>query len=436
MAPKARFDRQHSITAKIDQRDPGPRDRDRVIYTHALRRLAAVTQVVGPTEGQIFHNRLTHTLEVAQVARRIAEKLLSEQPEIAKELGGIDPDVVETAALIHDLGHPPFGHIAEKELDVLAIECGEPDGFEGNAQSFRIVTRLAAHDDNYKGLNLTRASLNAVLKYPWLRGRSGKKRQKYGAYRSERSEFEFARALSKPGTQSVEAAIMDYADGVAYSVHDLDDFFRAGLISLDHLKSSRTAFDEFLGEWIASGKVDGKTLTPNRRDGLFNLLRDSFYLTKPYTGTFSERVAMRKMTSGLISQYIYAVKLTNTHSPNGLFVEASKELEMKFLQRIVWQYVISNPKLATQQHGQRRIIRELFDVYLTAVRDRNIDLIPALFHEEVVQLGSPGYGRTAKRGEVRLTVDVIASFNDAQATAMYRRLMGISSGSVADLLEG
>jgi dGTPase len=147
--------------------------------------------------------------------------------------------------------------------------------------------------------------------------------EKYCAYRSERAEFDFARAMSKPDTQSVEAAIMDYADGVGYSVHDLDDLFRAGLISLDHLKSSRPAFDQFLGEWIASDKVDGKTLTPNRRDALFNLLRGSFYLTKPYTGTFSERVATRKMTSGLISEYIYSL-LRNSMVNAALFANCSR----------------------------------------------------------------------------------------------------------------
>lgn len=144
-----RIDRRHNDRKKGDQRAAAQRDRDRILYTAAFQRLAGVTQVVGPLEGHVFHNRLTHTLEVAQIARRLAEKLAKENRALAEELGGLDPDVVEAAALAHDLGHPPFGHVAEKELDALARSHGAAEGFEGNAQSFRIVTRLAAHRDRY-----------------------------------------------------------------------------------------------------------------------------------------------------------------------------------------------------------------------------------------------------------------------------------------------
>ena len=151
-----------------DQRTPFKRDRDRILYTNALRRLAGVTQVAADSEPHVFHNRLTHTLEIAQIARRIAERLARDNSEAALALGGIDPDVAEAAALAHDLGHPPFGHIAEELLDDLM--CGEQkirDGFEGNAQSFRIVTKLAVRN-LHPGLDLTRATLNAILKYPRL----------------------------------------------------------------------------------------------------------------------------------------------------------------------------------------------------------------------------------------------------------------------------
>ncbi|BAZ45400.1 dGTP triphosphohydrolase [Chondrocystis sp. NIES-4102] len=155
-----------------DQRQSFQVDRDReaypsgkrILYSSAFRRLAHITQVVTPQEGHVFHNRLTHSLKVAQVARRLAERLAQDQPEVAAALGGIDPDVVEATALSHDLGHS-----AEEELDACAKKAGLADGFEGNAQSFRILTRLAIHRLDYYGLNLTKATLNAVLKYPWLR---------------------------------------------------------------------------------------------------------------------------------------------------------------------------------------------------------------------------------------------------------------------------
>lgn len=167
---------------KNEQRTQSQRDRDRLLYCAGLRRLANVTQVASPSETDVFHNRLTHTLEVAQVARRIAEKLANEQREEADALGGVDPEVVEAAALAHDLGHPPFGHVAEKTLDKCLTGSRAPDGYEGNAQSFRIVTKLAFSRKPYPGLNLTRATLNSLLKYPWLREAAGKRSKKFGAY--------------------------------------------------------------------------------------------------------------------------------------------------------------------------------------------------------------------------------------------------------------
>jgi dGTPase len=138
--------------------------------------------VLSPTEGFAGHNRLTHALKVGQVARRLAEKLVrSSPPSFLDSIGGLDPNVTESAGLAHDLGHPPFGHVAEEELNKIIIERGVLDGFEGNAQSFRIVTRLEIREAGTLGLDLTRATLAAILKYPWLKG-AGPKPHKFGAY--------------------------------------------------------------------------------------------------------------------------------------------------------------------------------------------------------------------------------------------------------------
>jgi dGTPase len=227
--PAERAKRRHKYV-KEDQRSPFERDRDRILYCSAFRRLAGVTQIVRANEADVFHNRLTHSLKVAQVGRRIAERLLADQPDEAMALG-VDPDVVEAACLGHDLGHPPFGHIGEHTLDALVRQNDDPDGYEGNAQSFRILTKLAIRFKQGEGLDLTRATLGACLKYPWLA--SSKKAEvyrKWNAYTLDETDFDFARQHWGLETKTAEAEIMDWADDIAYSVHDLEDFHRCGFI--------------------------------------------------------------------------------------------------------------------------------------------------------------------------------------------------------------
>jgi dGTPase len=209
-----------------DQRGDFQRDRDRILYCSAFRRLGGVTQIVRAGESDVFHNRLSRTIKVAQVGRRLAEAIISRQGAESRELG-VDPEVVEAACLAHDLGHPPFGHHGEMVLNQLVIREGNPDGYEGNAQSLRILTNLALRFDEVDGLDLTRATLAAVIKYPWLRDPNNPKRsEKWGYYQTEATEFEFAREFWPCDGKTAEAEIMDFADDIAYSVHDLEDFHR------------------------------------------------------------------------------------------------------------------------------------------------------------------------------------------------------------------
>src|SRR5689334_16309087 len=208
-------------------------DRDRIVASPFFARLAGVTQVISPGgSGLLVHNRLTHSLKVASVARGIVERLCAdaEQHALLDKLGGCDPDVVEAAASAHDLGHPPFGHLGERVLDRLARESlGLADGFEGNAQTYRIITALDVCEAAPQGLNLTAAVRTAVAKYPWTRfvdvGASddplprglrrvsgGVEVVKFSAYDLDADDLFAARRGMPPLQQSLECSIMDIAD--------------------------------------------------------------------------------------------------------------------------------------------------------------------------------------------------------------------------------
>ncbi len=181
---------------------------------------------------------------------------------MAAEIGGLDPEVVEAAALAHDLGHPPFGHAAERELDKLMRDAGVLDGFEGNAQTFRVLTKLAIRSSDFPGLNLCRATLNAVLKYPWYRQTFPERRQqKWGAYGAESGEFAWVRGPEPRDTRKcAEAELMDFADDIAYAIHDVEDFYRAGLIPLDRLVRYDDEVDKFLEGAFTSLQKSGQTV--------------------------------------------------------------------------------------------------------------------------------------------------------------------------------
>lgn len=448
-----RSDRQHG-TAKVgDQRKVFQIDRDRLVYSTAFRRLAQVTQVVSASEGNVFHNRLTHSLKVAQVARRTAEKLISDaeitDSSLLARCGYLDPDVVETAALAHDLGHPPFGHIAEKELDKVAKQSGLDDGFEGNAQTFRILTWLEPHRSDYEGLNLTKATLDATLKYPWYRHRasgdnnSHKKSRKFSVYDLDKAAFEWLRTRQCDGKQSeqltLEASVMEFADDVTYSVHDLEDFYLAGLIPLDVIAKSQDEFEKFIEEWkkdLKEKDAKEKQLaeligTPQEKERLKTLLE--YYVPPRYNpGSIEQTAHIRRISSDLIQKYLQSVSIQEEYGENGfLRRDLEKDVELKFLQRMVWKFVILNPRLATQQCGQRRIIKTLFEIYREAIESGQVDLLPTRFVKDR-SLEWLSKSENLRLQKVRLAVDIVASMSETEAVLMFRRLTGIEQGSVMD----
>ena len=422
-----------------DDRTDFRRDRDIILYTSAFKRLSGITQVVSADTGHTFHNRLTHTLQVAQVGKSLAEKLLRRQPEEATA-AMLDPDTVEAGCLAHDLGHPPFGHVAEEKLNELVGEDSE--GFEGNAQSFRIVSALAFRSPKYSGLNLTRGTLRAILKYPWtFKLRPTRKKKKWGAYETEVDAFKFATSSdgSKSAAKALEAELMDWSDDLTYAVHDVEDFYRAGLIPLHRLRppakvlapdKERDRFIEYV--WSKRGEVtELSRVSRSELDSIFGeLMFRTFSIDSPYDGTRDQRARLRRFTSSLVNRYINGLKLER--KKNDIVANISREMtrEIAILKQLTWFYVIEAPGLAIQQHAQMQAIDYLFTVFVNEIRTAPSKLLPPYYRERLAQVikieGEDGPGSR------RLVADLIAGMTETQAFALYQRLKGIVIGSAMD----
>ncbi len=440
--------------AKQPGRTGFERDRARVLHSSALRRLAGKTQVVDPGESDFPRTRLTHSLECAQIGRELGKAL------------GADPDLVETACLAHDLGHPPFGHNGEAALDAVAHGCG---GFEGNAQSLRVLTRLEAKifdsAGQSAGLNLTRAALDAAIKYPWPRTSAasftppdaeplepaeafswrgsestrppgaGSSQQPpagasadgdtppwgrptrtgpYGVYADDTEVFAWVRRGAPPRHRCLEAQVMDWADDVAYSVHDLEDGLHAGHVELPRLRdpTERRAVCK-----VASGYADA---SPEELDDAFGRLLALPYWPVRYDGDPRSLAALKDLTSQLIGRFCAAAESATRgrygHGPlcryaAELVVPRRQRLECAVLKGITARYVMSRAGASVMRADQREVVVELADALW---REAPAALDPAL---------RPAF--TVARDDssrLRVVVDQVAALTDTSAVAWWRRL--------------
>ncbi|MBE1562250.1 deoxyguanosinetriphosphate triphosphohydrolase [Nonomuraea africana] len=378
------------------------RDRARVLHSAALRRLAAKTQVVGPAEtlggGQhIPRTRLTHSLECAQVGREMGATL------------GVDPDLVETACLAHDLGHPPFGHNGETVLDELAASCG---GFEGNAQSLRLLTRLEAKvltsDGSSAGLNLTRASLDASVKYPWPRAGGGK----FGVYDDDLPVFEWIRDGAPSKRVSFEAQIMDWADDVAYSVHDLEDALHSGHVTPEALRSptEREAVCRLTRTWYVPDATCAEL------EEAFDRLLSFSLWPRHFAATLADLAGLKALTSGLIGRFCRSAQAATKEAFGyrhraDLVVPRVTRLECALLKGVTAHYVMTTDDHHANQARQRELISELASL-ITLGAPHTLE--PAL---------RPAFtGAKDDAARVRVVIDQIASLTDTSAVAWHRRL--------------
>jgi dGTPase len=403
---------------KRAQRTPFERDRARVVHSAALRRLAAKTQVVGPQTDDFVRNRLTHSLEVAQVARDLGRTL------------GCDPDIVETAALAHDLGHPPFGHNGERVLDQLSQACG---GFEGNAQTLRILTRLEAKttrcDGRSAGLNLTRATLDASTKYPWPRGRSSEPHgshadgtaravRKFGVYDEDLEVFDWIREGVDGDRGCVEAQVMDLADDVAYSVHDLEDGIVAGRIRPGLLEEpgERAEVWATVRDWYLPHAGDAQL------DDALRRLTGAGSWVSTYDGSRAALASLKNLTSELIGRFCNAVEAA-THDRHGsgpltrhggdLVVPTGTALEISVLKGIAAHYVMRADDRVGILDRQRQVVAELVEQLTRSAPD---GLQPAFAADFAAAPDDAA--------RLRVLIDQVASLTDASAVVWQVRLGG------------
>ena len=398
---------------KGDHRSDFQRDRDIVLYTSAFKRLSGITQVVSSHTGHVFHNRLTHSLQVAQVGRSLAEKLLKLQEELAKDIL-LEPYAVEAACLAHDLGHPPFGHIAE---EILNDQVGDDaEGYEGNAQSLRIVTELAFRSSDFAGLNLTRATLRGILKYPWTFAKrpvsaGGQRKKKWGAYATAAKQFEFATGSvdGGPAKKAIEAELLHQMNNPTEPDKESTRF-------LEYVHSKKESIPEF------------KNLKPeDLRNVLARALFPLFTLQEPYQGTRNHRARLRIFTSQMVGLYINALELVRTSGGVEVQVAEERKQEIAILKQLTWFYVIEAASLAIQQAAQKKMVEYLFGVFLEECRKQPHHLLPRYYQERLSEI--PTQEPDRRRSMKRMVADLIAGMTEAQAVALYQRLNGIITGS-------
>jgi len=388
---------------KRADRDDFARDRARLVHSASLRRLSAKTQVLQPGSDDFVRNRLTHSLEVAQIGREFGAAL------------GCDADVVDTACLAHDLGHPPFGHNGETALNEVAAGIG---GFEGNAQTLRILTRLEPKrfhaDGRPAGLNLTRASLDATTKYPWSRGEAPSPTPKFGVYADDLPVFAWFREGGVEGRRAFEAEVMDWSDDVAYSVHDVEDAIASGRLDPRRLRDPAD-IDVVLDVATASYAVD---LDRDELGCALERLLATGTVPTAYEGSRGDLAGLKDMTSRIIGRFVHSVEeATRDRHGSGALVRHEADLvvpvgtraECAVLKAVAAHFVMNVAERVELMAEERAVIADLVAAYRQDPSRLDADLLAD--HEAAADDGAA----------LRVVVDQVASLTDVRALALHRR---------------
>ncbi|SEI95198.1 deoxyguanosinetriphosphate triphosphohydrolase [Demequina mangrovi] len=394
---------------KQAQRTPFERDRARIVHSSALRRLGAKTQVLGAGTGDFVRTRLTHTLEVAQVGRSLGKVL------------GCDPDVVDAACLAHDLGHPPFGHNGERALDEVSTDIG---GFEGNAQTLRLLVRLepkSFHPETGEsvGLNLTRAVLDASVKYPWTEDATptrpdGRPTRKFGVYEDDLPVFHWLREGAPDRGQSFEAQVMDLADDIAYSVHDVEDSVVHHTVSLGVLRDPGRAREiaDHAREWYGRGEPDALLAALER-------LHAQPWWMDEYDGSHRALATLKDMSSQLIGRVVGTVAEATReaygdgpHTRHHASLVIPEELadEILMLKGIAVHFLMAPREKKAAYRQQRERLVDLVGA-LIELGDSALEPHFAVMHREAAD----------DAARKRVIIDQVASLTDKSAYDWHHR---------------
>lgn len=399
--------------AKSSSRTDFERDRARLIHSSALRRLGAKSQILVAGTDDFARTRLTHTLEVAQIGRTIAAML------------GCDPDVVDCACLAHDLGHPPFGHNGERALARIAKNIG---GFEGNAQTFRILTRLEPkiffEDFTSAGVNLTRASLDAAVKYPWTYAQAsqhpkGERSQKFCVYPDDVDVFTWLKQGSPENQTPIECQIMDLSDDIAYSVHDVEDAIATGAFNPLALRDARVidAIVEQTRAWY------GAQWSSDQLVAAFQRLRKHHTFPEHFDGSRYALAQLKNITSALIGQFANSVERATretygegdlTRYAANIVVPASTRYEILALKGIAVHFVMEPRERAPLVVEEQDIISDLVDVMMSDAPLASLALESVFLQD--------WQNATNDDERLRVAIDQVASLTDGSAMTMHTLL--------------
>ncbi|MGB0370104.1 MAG: dGTP triphosphohydrolase [Opitutales bacterium] len=392
-------------------------ERDRIIFSYAFRRLQSKTQVFQSGDYDFYRTRLTHSIEVAKIGRSIVDRVNLLLQERSPEPVTVDADLVEAACLAHDLGHPPFGHIGERTLNDCMLQQG---GFEGNAQTLRILTELIFdRPEGSQGMNPTRALLDSVLKYKQTFSERTQVDDQ-GAPKYPKNHFVYDEQAeiinwvhldgALPKRKSLECQIMDWSDDTAYSLNDLSDGIQAGYISVQKLQ-----------DW-ADSQADLQAEDHHHIKRLCDAIRSQSYERRHAAkiGTFIRSVEIiRSEDSSTSGRYAWTLQ-----------IDPAVERECSIYKRIAFDLIFKSPQVQQSEFRGRYLVQNLFealeDTYIGS-SSASLRILPDAWDRRIRDADS-----TIHR--YRILCDALSSFTDGEAIRLYMRLFRADYGSLSDIL--